>query len=64
MEFDILITKRSLKSGKVKVNADTYFDAVEIALKKARQGEVSWNEESSVVQHDCEDLNPEAMPVS
>lgn len=62
LKFDILVTRRSLKSGRIKVDAKNYFDAVQIALKKASRGEILWNEESSVIQHDCQDCDPESSP--
>ena len=54
--FTILVVRRSMKSAKVIVKAKNYYNAVELALSKARDGDISWNEEKAIVQHDCENI--------
>jgi len=39
--------------------AKNYHDDVENALKIARLGKAKWDEESAIIQHDCENLDPE-----
>lgn len=60
--FNICITRRTMTSCIVNVDAKDYTDAVEKVLKKTRMGEIKWPTENVIFQHDCEDTNPETFP--